>query len=134
MTLRTNLYRILWITSNVLQLANALIRYDQLCLLQGGADPAPELTSAKRAKKEAAEKAADKAAEKATKEMHAEVALEEVKPAIKYPIEDLDLKSGNADRDEDSLLARPVPVKDRSVPQDSFEALVMSWQFLNSFR
>lgn len=58
----------------------------------------------------------------------------EVKPTIKYPIEDLDLEPGSIKEDEDSLLARPVPVKDRSVPQDSFEALVMSWQFMNSFR
>lgn len=74
-------------------------------------------------------------AEKPAKEVVAQVAVPvEMKPVIKYPIEDLELDAGSIKQDEDSLLARPVPVKDRSVPQDSFEALVMSWQFMNSFR
>ena len=74
-------------------------------------------------------------AEKPAKEVVAQVAVPvEMKPAIKYPIEDLGLDAGSIKQDEDSLLARPLPVKDRSVPQDSFEALVMSWQFMNSFR
>ncbi|KAG0218268.1 hypothetical protein BGX33_007946 [Mortierella sp. NVP41] len=94
---------------------------------KGGVDPAPQLAAAKKAKKEAAEK-------KAAKDETAEAAEPvEVKPTIKYPIEDLDLKSGSTKKDEGALLARPEPVKDRSVPQDSFEALVMSWQFMNSF-
>lgn len=74
-------------------------------------------------------------AEKPSKEVVAEAAVPvEVKPVIKYPIEDLELDTGSIKQDEDSLLARPLPVKDRSVPQNSFEALVMSWQFMNSFR
>ncbi|KAF9150807.1 hypothetical protein BG015_007352 [Linnemannia schmuckeri] len=93
---------------------------------KGGVDPAPALAAAKKAKKEVAEKPA--------KEVVAEVAASvEVKPVIKYPIEDLDLEPGSVKQDEDSLLVRPLSVKDRSVPQDSFEALVMSWQFMNSF-
>ncbi|KAF9549729.1 hypothetical protein EC957_002793 [Mortierella hygrophila] len=93
---------------------------------KGGVDPAPALAAAKKAKKEVAERP--------TKEVFAEVSLPvEVKPVIKYPIEDLELDAGSIKQDEDSLLARPLPVKDRSVPQDSFEALVMSWQFMNSF-
>ncbi|KAG9069324.1 hypothetical protein KI688_010224 [Linnemannia hyalina] len=93
---------------------------------KGGVDPAPALAAAKKAKKEAAERP--------TKEVLAEVSLPvEVKPVIKYPIEDLELDAGSIKQDEDRLLARPLPVKDRSVPQDSFEALVMSWQFMNSF-
>lgn len=74
-------------------------------------------------------------AEKPSKEVVAQVTVPvEVKPVIKYPIEDLELDAGSIKQDEDSLLERPLPVKDRSVPQDSFEALVMSWQFMNSFR
>ncbi|KAG0282898.1 hypothetical protein BGZ96_012730 [Linnemannia gamsii] len=93
---------------------------------KGGVDPAPALAAAKKLKKEVAERP--------VKEGLGEVAVSvEVKPTIKYPIEDLDLEPGSIKEDEDSLLARPVPVKDRSVPQDSFEALVMSWQFMNSF-
>ncbi|KAG0271064.1 hypothetical protein BGZ95_001189 [Linnemannia exigua] len=94
---------------------------------KGGVDPAPALAAAKKAKKEAAEKP--------TKEKSPQIVIPvEMKPVIKYPIEDLELESSNTKKeDEDTLLARPIPVKDRSVPQDSFEALVMSWQFLNSF-
>ncbi|KAG0074351.1 hypothetical protein BGZ90_010839 [Linnemannia elongata] len=93
---------------------------------KGGVDPAPALAAAKKAKKEVAEKP--------SKEVVAEAAVPvEVKPVIKYPIEDLELDTGSIKQDEDSLLARPLPVKDRSVPQNSFEALVMSWQFMNSF-
>ncbi|KAF9908286.1 hypothetical protein EC991_009930 [Linnemannia zychae] len=94
---------------------------------KGGVDPAPALAAAKKAKKEAAEKSAKEESSKV-------VVPVEVKPVIKYPIEDLELESNKTNQeDEDRLLARPEPVKDRSVPQDSFEALVMSWQFMNSF-
>ncbi|KAG0379361.1 hypothetical protein BGX24_000705 [Mortierella sp. AD032] len=94
---------------------------------KGGLDPAPALAAAKKAKKEAAEKS--------TKEKSPQIVIPvEMKPVIKYPIEDLELElSSTKKEDEDRLLARPIPVKDRSVPQDSFEALVMSWQFMNSF-
>ncbi|KAF9133138.1 hypothetical protein BGW39_010467 [Mortierella sp. 14UC] len=94
---------------------------------KGGVDPAPALAAAKKAKKEAAEKTAKEESPKAVLPI-------EVKPVVKYPIEDLELEFNKTKQeDEGRLLARPVPVKDPSVPQDSFEALVMSWQFMNSF-
>ncbi|KAF9927852.1 hypothetical protein FBU30_002815 [Linnemannia zychae] len=93
---------------------------------KGGVDPAPALAAVKKAKKEATEKAAKEVIARETTPV-------EVKPVIKYPIEDLELRAENTKDDEDSPLARPMPTKDRSVPQDSFEALIMSWQFLNSF-
>ncbi|KAF8961901.1 hypothetical protein BGZ46_001268 [Entomortierella lignicola] len=97
--------------------------FSKLKKRKGPADPAPELAAAKKAKKEAAEKAKDdKPSESANGT--------EVK-TIKYPIEDLDLTIDY--KEENIPIKRQQAEKDNSIPQDSFEAVVMAWQFLNSF-
>ncbi|KAF9110834.1 hypothetical protein BGX27_005824 [Mortierella sp. AM989] len=100
--------------------------FSKLKKRKGPADPAPELAAAKKAKKEAAERAKeDNPSESAN--------VTDVK-TIKYPIEDLDLELDLVkEMIQDGVVARPQAQKDISVPQDSFEAVVMAWQFLNSF-
>ncbi|KAG0257264.1 hypothetical protein BG011_004056 [Mortierella polycephala] len=93
---------------------------------KGAADPAPELAAAKKAKKEA-----EKAKEEGLSDQSAAV---DTKSAIKYPIEDLDLDPELVSvPSKDTLATRPVASKDESIPRDSFENVVMAWQFLNSF-
>ncbi|KAG0331019.1 hypothetical protein BG004_001863 [Podila humilis] len=92
-----------------------------------GIDPAPELAAAKKAKKDAT---STPSSEK-IKEEPTEAPVVEAKPVVKYPMEDLDLDEGAlANRD---VLARPVAAKEKSIPQDLFEHVIMTWQFLNSF-
>ncbi|KAF8923559.1 hypothetical protein BGZ58_002805 [Dissophora ornata] len=99
--------------------------FSKLQKRKGPADPAPELAAAKKAKKEA-EKAKEDKAEESTAATDAKV--------IKYPIEDLELSAKVlSEGGDDRVVARPEAQKDHSVPQDYFEAVVMSWQFLNSF-
>ncbi|KAF9955385.1 hypothetical protein BGZ70_010259 [Mortierella alpina] len=88
-------------------------------------DPAPELAAAKKAKRDA-EKAKEEgpgAAESAA----------ETKVSIKYPLEDLDLDPKDLESGEDAMVARPEMSAINTVPQDCFEAVIMAWQFLNSF-
>ncbi|KAF9175485.1 hypothetical protein BGX21_010321 [Mortierella sp. AD011] len=100
--------------------------FSKLKKRKGPADPAPELAAAKKAKKEAAEKAKD---DKPSESPSAT----EVK-TVKYPIEDLDLELNVVkEMIQDGVVARPQAQKDDSVPQDLFEAVIMAWQFLNSF-
>ncbi|KAG0209294.1 hypothetical protein BGX28_010397 [Mortierella sp. GBA30] len=86
-------------------------------------DPAPELAAAKKAKKEA---------EKAKEEGSAPVAPATEVKTIKYPIEDLDLKESDFTA-ENIIVARPALTMVDTVSHDTFEAVIMIWQFLNSF-
>ncbi|KAF9325656.1 hypothetical protein BG006_010861 [Podila minutissima] len=92
-------------------------------LKRKGTDPAPELAAAKKAKKEAFEKIKEETPTLPT--------VVEVKPVIKYPMEDLSLDAGALSKRE--VVARPAAQKETSVPQDLFESVIMSWQFLNTF-
>ncbi|KAG0227766.1 hypothetical protein BGW42_002736 [Actinomortierella wolfii] len=94
---------------------------------KGPGDPAPELSSAKKARKE---KEATPAEDK-----KAQVPQEPIK-VIKYPIEDLDLDiklSKKEDDGEPTIQRRPKGLTDLGVPHACFEQVVMAWQFLNSF-
>lgn len=79
----------------------------------------------------AAKKAKKEASEKVKEETTAQPTVVEVKPAIKYPMEDLSLDAGALSKRE--LVARPPAHKETSVPQDLFESVIMAWQFLNTF-
>ncbi|KAG0055875.1 hypothetical protein BGZ83_007164 [Gryganskiella cystojenkinii] len=100
---------------------------------KGPADPAPELSAQKKAKKDA-EKAKE-AKESTSAEPVAAPAVAEPRVMIKYPIEDLDvsLKYINKVAKEGVVAVRPAASIDSAVPQDSFEAVIMTWQFLNTF-
>ncbi|KAG0322830.1 hypothetical protein BGZ99_003142 [Dissophora globulifera] len=108
---------------------------------KGPGDPAPELAAAKKAKKEATDKSKeDKSGNDSTSTAAATASAET--NTIKYPIEDLDLdpakekkivKKDSEGNEIPRVEARPEAQKDEAVPQDSFEAVVMSWQFLNSY-
>ncbi|KAF9976538.1 hypothetical protein BGZ73_008374 [Actinomortierella ambigua] len=94
---------------------------------KGPGDPAPELSSAKKAKKD---KEASLGEEKKTEPPQQPVKV------IKYPIEDLDLDiklSKSEGEGEVTLQRRPKGLTDLEVPHDCFEQVVMAWQFLNSF-
>ena len=93
-------------------------------------DPAPELAAQKKAKKDA-----EKAKEATPAEPADTPVAAELKVAIKYPIEDLDLdlKFINKVTDEGAVAVRPAAAIDSAVPQESFESVVMTWQFLNTF-
>ncbi|KAG0367850.1 ATP-utilizing chromatin assembly and remodelling N-terminal-domain-containing protein [Gamsiella multidivaricata] len=107
-----------------LQAARDLV-FSKLKKRKGPADPAPELAAAKKAKKEAAEKAKEEGTSESATPADVKV--------IKYPMEDLDLDPTLVAKDCEGPTARPETQKDISVPQDCFEAVVMAWQFLNSF-
>ncbi|KAF9932980.1 hypothetical protein BGZ65_004260, partial [Modicella reniformis] len=92
---------------------------------KGPMDPAPELAASKKAKKEAAEKAKE--------DKQADSLTSSDPKVIKYPIEDLDLDAKLVVKENQTVTARPEPRNDNSVPQDCFEAVVMTWQFLNSY-
>ncbi|KAG0268580.1 hypothetical protein DFQ27_006359 [Actinomortierella ambigua] len=92
---------------------------------KGPGDPAPELSGAKKAKKDT-----PPGEEKKT------VTPQEPVKVIKYPIEDLDLDVKLSKTEGDgkaTLQRRPKGLTDLDVPQDCFEQVVMAWQFLNSF-
>ncbi|KAI1318638.1 hypothetical protein EDD11_006139 [Mortierella claussenii] len=102
--------------------------FSKLKKRKGPGDPAPELAAAKKAKKDAADNSKAAVTTESTPQP-------EVK-TIKYPIEDLDLDPkiiAKSHKAQDSVVARPRAQKDDSVPHDSFEDVIMAWQFLNSF-
>ncbi|KAG0242609.1 ATP-utilizing chromatin assembly and remodelling N-terminal-domain-containing protein [Mortierella sp. GBAus27b] len=91
---------------------------------KGLSDPAPELAASKKAKKEAADKAKEeKQGESAT----------QADKVVKYPTEDLNLDAKLIAKDSQGVVSRPEARRDTSVSPDCFEAVVMVWQFLNSY-